>query len=457
MTDSLQDQATEVPEPAASGDGENASAHSSWVGRPGRVLAGKYREGELLGRGGMGVVVAGVQLDLERPVAIKFLRPELAQNARPAKRFALEARAIAKMRSEHVVRVFDVGEIEGVPFIVMERLNGNDLAAELKRGPLPLALTVEYGLQACEALAEAHSLGIIHRDLKPSNLFLAEGFDGRRRLKVLDFGVSKWLGPLPQLDSLQSTSEGSLLGTPGYVSPEQLTRPDAVDQRTDVWALGVVLYQCLSGRLPFDGDSVPRLCAQILTAAPARLPGSLSLPDGLERVILDCLQKDPAERPPTVVALSRALARFASAPLPPREGTPARRRSWRWFALPAALGLLLSWLSVARRGNQAGHAEPEPKSPPALVAPTSAPPPQTAGEPPPSAPAAPSSSAALTAAPGTAAHSPIATRALPHAPTPRAKASAAPALPAEASAPARAIEAAPPKPDPLDPAQLYRR
>jgi serine/threonine-protein kinase len=279
--------------------------------RPGRVVAGRYRIDSILGRGGMGVVAAGLQLDLERPVAIKFLRASLARDARPIRRFAREARAIAKMRSEHVVRVFDVAEEDGVPFIVMERLHGCDLAAELTRGPLPVALTVEYVLQACEAIAEAHSLGIVHRDLKPSNLFLAEGFADRRTLKVLDFGVSKWLGPAPDLDTPLSTSEGSFIGTPAFVSPEQLTRPESVDGRTDVWALGVVLYQCLSGRLPFEADSVPRLCAQILTAEPRPLASSLGVPEGLEAVILRCLRKELHERYASIAELAQALRPFA--------------------------------------------------------------------------------------------------------------------------------------------------
>lgn len=506
MTGSPEKEASGALRTAVSPGNEDALLQSPWLTQPGRMVAAKYRVAELLGRGGMGVVVAGVQVDLERPVAIKFLRPELAQDLRPARRFALEARAIAKMRSEHVVRVFDVGETEGVPFIVMERLHGSDLAAELKRGPLPLALAVEYLLQACEAIAEAHSLGIVHRDLKPSNLFLAEGFGGRRQLKVLDFGVSKWLGP-HELDMLQSTGEGSFIGTPAYVSPEQLTRPETVDPRADVWALGVVLYQCLSGRLPFEADSIPRLCAQILTATPDALESSLAVPGEVRRVISLCLRKDPAERCASVLDLARALSPFAGAAQRPLDGivtlstppapkdreepvaesqlaspqspqttltfgremalreassgvtnTPRRaRRPWlRAAPLPVALPLLLLWAFGLRRADES-RLGPVPSSSRTLVA-WRPPLPETPSAPPaPPAPAAtPSSSALNGVRPNVVSLRTTAPRVLKPKPT---KAGPAPAEPAPPAAPASQshTEAAAPTPDPLDPARLYRR
>jgi len=279
----------------------------------GTVLAGKYRVERVLGRGGMGVVVQGRQLELDRPVAIKFLRAPLTEDARPLQRFGREARMIARMQSEHVVRVFDVGRDHGVPFIVMERLHGHDLAREIGRGVLPAARAVELVLHACEALGEAHSLGIVHRDVKPSNLFVAESFGGRESLKVLDFGVSKWLTGATEIDTPVVTTGGGAVGTPAFASPEQLTRPETVDLRTDVWALGVVLYQALSGELPFRAPTVPALYSQIIGAEPTPLPAGPDVPAELVSVVMRCLRRKPEERYPSMLELARALMPFAPA------------------------------------------------------------------------------------------------------------------------------------------------
>jgi serine/threonine protein kinase len=299
---------------------ESAKASSStaseadvepWL-RPGAVLADKYRVDAMLGRGGMSIVVAARQLELDRDVAIKFLRGGAARDAKAMRRFLREARAIARMASDHVVRVFDVGVEGRVPFIVMERLEGVDLGAELANGPLPYTTGVDYLLQACEAIAEAHSLGIVHRDLKPSNLFLSRGRGSRVRLKVLDFGISKWLGPVPEHETSLATADRALIGTPAYASPEQLTQPNQVDERTDVWSLGVVLYQCLTGRLPFDADSIPRICARILTSMPAAPPNREAAPAALWSVVERCLQREPDARYASIDQLARALEPLAT-------------------------------------------------------------------------------------------------------------------------------------------------
>src|SRR5688572_28831725 len=279
----------------------------------GAIVAGKYRIEGLLGRGGMGLVARGRQLELDRPVAIKFLKRELALDARPLQRFAREARLIAKMRSEHVVRVFDVGRENDVPYIVMEHLSGRDLAREIARGPLAVERAVELVLHACEALGEAHSLGVIHRDVKPSNLFLAEGFGGRETLKVLDFGISKWLMRVPDSENPQVTTDGGPVGTPAFASPEQLTRPESVDGRTDIWALGVVLYQALSGALPFSAETIPALYSQIIGKDPAPFPAGPGAPGELVAVVMRCLRRDPEERFPHMLDLARALLPFAPA------------------------------------------------------------------------------------------------------------------------------------------------
>jgi serine/threonine-protein kinase len=284
-----------------------------WLPAVGSVVAGKYRIEGLLGRGGMGVVALGRQLELDRPVAIKFLRAPLALDARPLQRFVREARIIARMRSEHVVRVFDVGREMQVPFIVMERLRGHDLSKEIEGEPLSVERTVEFVLHACEALGEAHSLGIVHRDVKPSNLFVAEGFGGRESLKVLDFGVSKWLAPPRDLGTASISTEEGAVGTPAFASPEQLAHPEDIDGHTDVWALGVVLYQALSCALPFQAETIPALYSLIIGGAPAPFPNERGVPAELVAVIERCLRRDPRERYASMLELARALAPFAAA------------------------------------------------------------------------------------------------------------------------------------------------
>jgi serine/threonine protein kinase len=423
----------------------------------GSVLAGKYRIERELGRGGMGVVLLAHQQNLDRRVAIKVLRGSLAEQARSSQRFAREAMAIAKLESDHAVRVFDAGEDDGVPYIVMEYLEGNDLAAELAGGPLPPARAVEYLRQACEAIIEAHSLGIVHRDLKPSNLFVAKS-KGKQSLKVLDFGVSKWLGEAPGADTPFATREDSLIGTPAYVSPEQLVDPKSVDGRTDVWALGVVFYQCLTGKLPFRADSVPRLTAAILSAEPAAFEPGTSVPAPLREVALRCLKKDPAERFQTVEELDRALSRFSEGTLAPVDRTPAATRR---STLPLFLGVttlvLAAGFAYARWGNPTRDAEPPPLETPspsgraeARGAPIAMPPPQAV--PPAPVDATRAVAAARSVAPEPSASSPARTatsttsvsrrsRAVPHASAARSvaagDASAAPKPPPAPSAPAK--------------------
>jgi len=280
----------------------------------GQVLAGKYRVERVLGSGGMGVVVAAWHLELEQRVAVKFLHPLALERADTAERFRREARSAAKIRSEHVARVIDVGIMEGgVPYMVMEYLEGHDVAEEMaKVGMLPIEDAVDFVLQAVEALAEAHAAGIVHRDLKPANLFIASRADGTRIVKVLDFGISKsLLGTSASELSLTRTSV--LIGSPLYMSPEQMRSAKDVDTRTDVWSLGVILYEMITGRPPYTGDSIPALCASLLNDVPQSMrllrP---EVPPELEDVIRHCLAKDRADRYATVSELARALAQFGS-------------------------------------------------------------------------------------------------------------------------------------------------
>jgi eukaryotic-like serine/threonine-protein kinase len=275
----------------------------------GEVLAGKYRVERILGAGGMGVVVAAHHLTLDEKVAIKFLRPEMLEDSASLHRFLREARAAVKIKSEHVARVFDVGTLEnGAPYIVMEFLEGEDLASWLRqRGPLPVEQTVEFVLQACVAVAEAHRLGIVHRDLKPANLFCVRRADGRLGVKVLDFGISKMTGGVSGFD----TGPAALLGSPFYMAPEQMRATTTVDAGTDVWALGVILYELLTGKVPFYGHTIAEVAAKVSLEPPPPLRQlRASIPAGLESVVVRCLAKDRSGRFPNVAALANALKEF---------------------------------------------------------------------------------------------------------------------------------------------------
>ena len=278
----------------------------------GEIVSGRYRVERVLGIGGMGVVVAATHLQLDQRVALKFLLPDAAAYPEVIERFAREARAAVQIRSEHVARVMDVGNLEdGAPFMVMEYLEGRDLAAVVRSvGRLSVEDTVDYVLQAGEAIAEAHRLGIIHRDLKPSNLFLVESHGvGSGTVKVLDFGISKATSLLGQGNMTQSAA---MLGSPAYMSPEQMDSARDVDVRTDIWSLGLVVYELLAGVLPFAGDSLPKLCMEIATRPPAPLRNARpDVPAGLEAVVARCLQKDRTKRFDSVSDLAIALGPFA--------------------------------------------------------------------------------------------------------------------------------------------------
>jgi len=283
--------------------------------REGDVLAGKYRVERVLGVGGMGVVVAATHLQLDQRVALKFLLPRAMESGEVVARFAREARAAAKIQSEHVARVIDVGTMPetGSPFMVMEYLEGADLADTLRQtGPLPIERAVGYVLEACEALAEAHAAGIVHRDLKPANLFLAKRPGRGEIVKVLDFGISKMTSATTNDAALTKTA--TLMGSPLYMSPEQLMSAKHVDARSDIWAIGVILHELLSGSPPFTGETVPQIVTSILHVPHAPLTTlRADAPRGLEDVVTRCLAKDPSARFASVADLAAALAPFASA------------------------------------------------------------------------------------------------------------------------------------------------
>src|SRR5688572_18828222 len=280
----------------------------------GQVLAGKYRIERVLGEGGMGVVVEAHDTSLERRVAIKFLLPEFVQNTEAIQRFTREARAAVKIQSEHVARVIDVSTLEnGAPYMVMEFLEGSDLSQVIDTGgQIAVEDAALYVIQACEALAEAHAHGIIHRDLKPANLFLAWQAGGSQKIKVLDFGISKTLTATDPglLGSLTRTS--SMMGSPLYMSPEQMKSTRDVDFRADIWALGVILYEALAASTPFSGGSIPEISAKILLEDPRPIAELRpDLPEQLVEVITRTLRKRPDERFANVGELAVALLPFA--------------------------------------------------------------------------------------------------------------------------------------------------
>jgi serine/threonine-protein kinase len=275
--------------------------------KAGDLLGGKYRVERVLGTGGMGMVVAARHTQLGQRVAVKLMLKEALADPANAERFAREARAAVRLQSPHTARVLDVGKLKnGEPYMVMEYLDGQDLDEVVRtNGPLPPHVAVDYILQACEAFAEAHALGMIHRDIKLKNMFLAKTVDGRPLVKVLDFGLAKTVGALGDV-SLTATS--AVFGSPQYMSPEQMRSAKDVDARSDIWSIGVSLYELLTTRVPFDAPGVAEICAMVLKD-PVEPPSkwAIGLPPDLDAVVVRCLAKNPKDRYQSVAELAFAL------------------------------------------------------------------------------------------------------------------------------------------------------
>jgi serine/threonine-protein kinase len=279
----------------------------------GEIVAGKYKIDGLLGAGGMGLVLSARHLELDQPVAIKMMREEALRDPDSRARFAREAKAAVRLKSEHVARVFDVGTADsGVPYLVMELLEGSDLAQIVEeRGPLPIDEAVAYILQACEAVAEAHAIGIVHRDLKPRNIFVTTGADGKPLVKVLDFGISKIIRTPGDTEDMALTKTKDVMGSPSYMAPEQLRAARHADERSDIWSLGVILFELVTARMPWEAESTNELCAMVFRDPPRSLGAIRAEAQALETVVMQCLEKDGSKRFASIAELGRALEPFA--------------------------------------------------------------------------------------------------------------------------------------------------
>ncbi|MBW2524794.1 MAG: protein kinase [Deltaproteobacteria bacterium] len=280
--------------------------------RPGDLVAGKYRIEALAGVGGMGIVVTAWHAQIGERVAVKFLKPARLTNPTARQRFDREAQAAFRIRSEHVVRVHDMGKLdEGLPYMVMEYLEGRSLKQVLnEQGPLAIGTAALYVHQACDAIGQAHALGIVHRDLKPANLFLTHRADGSPCVKVLDFGIAKAKATHGSL-----TSAHRSLGTPKYMSPEQWLSAREASARTDIWALGAILFELVAGRSPFQTFNPDELRTMVLMSpAPSLLEVCPDAPAGLAAAVARCLERSPQNRFEDVAALGEALTEFAASP-----------------------------------------------------------------------------------------------------------------------------------------------
>lgn len=288
----------------------------------GTVIANKFRIDRVIGRGAMGVVVEATDMLLGRKVAVKLILPQHAGDPHLRGRFVREAHAMTRLKSEHVARVLEVGELDdGMLYLAMELLEGQSLEQLIQGGPLPVADAVDLLLEALDAVSEAHELGLVHRDLKPSNMFLAARKGKPPILKVLDFGIVK-----DKSNESRLTATGTLPGTPAYMAPEQVALEESlINERADVWAIGVTLYELLTGDVPFTG-SMSEMLTKIRCEAPPRLRGRRpDVAPELEQLIMRCLSKHPSDRFANAGELAHALSELRQFGLVRSERGNARR------------------------------------------------------------------------------------------------------------------------------------
>jgi serine/threonine-protein kinase len=343
----------------------------------GLVIANTYRLVAELGRGGVGEVWEAEHTRLGKRVAIKFVRRSLLERARAFERFRREARALSAIENEHVVCAFDCGELDGAtPYLVMERLLGEDLSSLLARvGRLPIGRAVHIAIDACRGLSAVHRAGFVHRDVKPANLFLVRRANGEECCKLLDFGIAK-------LASGDVTLPGTLVGTVRYMAPEQLKNSAPIGAATDLYAVGAILYQALTGRAPHEAETLEELMFEIMTRpAPDVRRLRSEVPNELSKLIERALRRDAAQRISSASEFASALEQFAVPPSMPllvsesditldenaRGQIPAARRSQRRKRLAAgALSLVALFASGVGVGRLLG-ANDEPKTPSRIV------------------------------------------------------------------------------------------
>jgi serine/threonine protein kinase len=274
------------------------------IAQVGAMIGGKLRVVRTIGQGAMGVVYEAHDVTLGRRVAVKVMAPEIVQDERKRRRFAREAGAASQLTSPNAVRVFEVSEERGMPYIVMEYLEGQTLEAILDRGPLPVASVADWMLQALDAIAEAHLRGLVHRDVKPGNIFLAEHVGRDPIVKMMDFGLVKDLDP----NAVRLTKTGAPMGTPAYMAPEQIRAALDIDVRADVWSIGVTLHELLTGQLPFMASTLPVLLTRICQDEPAALRAQRpDIPPALEAIVARCLTKDRNGRYASAAEVAVAL------------------------------------------------------------------------------------------------------------------------------------------------------
>ena len=293
--------------------------------REGVLVAGKYRIDQLIARGGMGLVFRAVQPSIARSVALKVVRPELLSHPDASENLLTEARVLGRFQNDHVCRILDAGRLDdGAPYLVLEYVDGTDLRVQLNREKrIEPTRAVGWVMDLLEALAEAHALGIVHRDVKPENLVLGETPNGSC-VKLLDFGICS--APHVPGAAQRRFAADYGVGSPHYMAPEQISSPDAGDHRIDIWSVGVVLFELLSGQPPFEGDTAISICAQVLAREPVALTELVpNLPAGLARIVQRCLSKEPDQRYANVEELATALAPYASPAA--REALPRIRRT----------------------------------------------------------------------------------------------------------------------------------
>ncbi len=321
---------------------------------------GSYRLVQQIGQGGMGRVFIAEHTRLERRVALKMLRSEFSDNAEAVKRFFSEARAVNRIKHENIIEITDfVENAQGHSFYIMELLEGVDLRKlRLAQGALPIGRAVRIAIQVCRGLGAAHQAGIVHRDLKPDNIFLIDRPDRRDFVKLLDFGVAKLMDDGVDSISTYRTTAGLVVGTPEYMSPEQASG-GAADRRSDIYALGVILFEMITGQRPFDAPSAREVMAQHVTVAPPRpskiLRFGQTIPSALEDLILACLKKAPEDRPQTIQEVEHRLdeiARRLSVSVSSAERVRSRWNDRRWRIGGAAMVLGLVVVGFVARAER---------------------------------------------------------------------------------------------------------